>query len=448
MITQSALPYLADSQPYFETIRHLGHAVFLDSGRPKCPWGRYDIIAAAPVETLELNADNKNAFEQLEQLYSKYKTDQKEIENLPFQGGIIGHFSYDLGRSLEKIPTIAKQFSSLPDMRVGMYLWAIVTDHKEQTTQLVADSRVEAEVLQQLNTLLATKRADVVSAPETNKFRLKRPFTANLTAPEYKQKLEKVNELIHAGDCYQVNFAQRFDSQFTGDPWLAYKALREVAPTPYSAFIDSESSPILSLSPEQFLESKMQQVTTKPIKGTRPRSNNPEEDQRLKQALRDSVKDRAENLMIVDLLRNDLSKVCTHNSVKVPKLFTIESYANVHHKVSTVTGTLSEGHTPISLLAHCFPGGSITGAPKIRAMEVIEELEPHRRAVYCGSIGYISLCGRMDTSITIRTLLCEENHIYCWAGGGIVADSVKEMEYEETFDKVNNLLHCLEDTML
>ncbi|MDO6513237.1 aminodeoxychorismate synthase component I [Neptuniibacter sp. 2_MG-2023] len=448
MITQSALPYLADSQPYFETIRHLGHAVFLDSGRPKCPWGRYDIIAAAPVETLELNADNKNAFEQLEQLYSKYKTDQKEIENLPFQGGIIGHFSYDLGRSLEKIPTIAKQFSSLPDMRVGMYLWAIVTDHKEQTTQLVADSRVEAEVLQQLNTLLATKRADVVSAPETNKFRLKRPFTANLTAPEYKQKLEKVNELIHAGDCYQVNFAQRFDSQFTGDPWLAYKALREVAPTPYSAFIDSESSPILSLSPEQFLESKMQQVTTKPIKGTRPRSNNPEEDQRLKQALRDSVKDQAENLMIVDLLRNDLSKVCTHNSVKVPKLFTIESYANVHHKVSTVTGTLSEEHTPISLLAHCFPGGSITGAPKIRAMEVIEELEPHRRAVYCGSIGYISLCGRMDTSITIRTLLCEENHIYCWAGGGIVADSVKEMEYEETFDKVNNLLHCLEDTML
>jgi len=448
LITQSALPYLADSQPYFETIRHLGHAVFLDSGRPKCPWGRYDIIAAAPVETLELNADNKNAFEQLEQLYSKYKTDQKEIENLPFQGGIIGHFSYDLGRSLEKIPTIAKQFSSLPDMRVGMYLWAIVTDHKEQTTQLVADSRVEAEVLQQLNTLLATKRADVVSAPETNKFRLKRPFTANLTAPEYKQKLEKVNELIHAGDCYQVNFAQRFDSQFTGDPWLAYKALREVAPTPYSAFIDSESSPILSLSPEQFLESKMQQVTTKPIKGTRPRSNNPEEDQRLKQALRDSVKDRAENLMIVDLLRNDLSKVCTHNSVKVPKLFTIESYANVHHKVSTVTGTLSEEHTPISLLAHCFPGGSITGAPKIRAMEVIEELEPHRRAVYCGSIGYISLCGRMDTSITIRTLLCEENHIYCWAGGGIVADSVKEMEYEETFDKVNNLLHCLEDTML
>ncbi|MDO6592351.1 aminodeoxychorismate synthase component I [Neptuniibacter sp. 1_MG-2023] len=448
MITQSALPYLADSQPYFETIRHLGHAVFLDSGRPKCPWGRYDIIAAAPVETLELNADNKNAFEQLEQLYSKYKTDQKEIENLPFQGGIIGHFSYDLGRSLEKIPSIAEQFSSLPDMRVGMYLWAIVTDHKEQTTQLVADSRVEAEVLQQLNTLLTTKRAEVVSAPETHKFRLKRPFTANLTAPEYKQKLEKVNELIHAGDCYQVNFAQRFDSQFTGDPWLAYKALREVAPTPYSAFIDSESSPILSLSPEQFLESKMQQVTTKPIKGTRPRSNNPEEDQRLKQALRDSVKDRAENLMIVDLLRNDLSKVCTHNSVKAPKLFTIESYANVHHKVSTVTGTLSEEHTPISLLAHCFPGGSITGAPKIRAMEVIEELEPHRRAVYCGSIGYISLCGRMDTSITIRTLLCEENHIYCWAGGGIVADSVKEMEYEETFDKVNNLLHCLEDTML
>jgi para-aminobenzoate synthetase component 1 len=446
LIIQRPLPYLADSQPYFETVRPLGHAVFLDSGRPKCPWGRYDIIAAAPVERLELNADTPDAFAQLERLYSKYKTDHKEMEDLPFQGGIIGHFSYDLGRSIEKMPTLAEHFSTLPDMRVGMYLWAIVTDHKTQTTQLVADAQVDATLLTTLEALLADTAPNAAKA-ESDPFTLTRPFSANLSAPEYKDKLAQVNELIHAGDCYQVNFAQRFDSQFTGDPWHAYKALREVAPTPYSAFIDSDHSPILSLSPEQFLEVKMQQVTTKPIKGTRPRSDSPEEDQRLKQALVDSVKDRAENLMIVDLLRNDLSKVCTHNSVKVPKLFSIESYANVHHKVSTVTGTLSPQHTPISLLAHCFPGGSITGAPKIRAMEIIEALEPHRRTIYCGSIGYISLCGRMDTSITIRTLLCEDDHIYCWAGGGIVADSVNEMEYEETFDKVNNLLNCLHATL-
>lgn len=443
MIIQRSLPYLANSQSYLEKIRHLGDAVFLDSGRPKCPWGRYDIIAAAPVEMLEIDREDPQAFSKLQQLYDKYQTDHSEIENLPFQGGIIGHFSYDLGRSNEALPSLAEDFSDLPDMRVGMYLWAVVADHHEQCTLLIADSRIETESLQKIEDLLASKDSVDKAAP----FGLKRPFNANMSAPEYREKLNRVDEYIHSGDCYQVNFAQRFNSEYTGDPWNAYKALREIAPTPYSAFIDSGSSQILSLSPEQFLESKQQQVTTKPIKGTRPRSENAEEDLRLKQELADSIKDRAENLMIVDLMRNDLSKVCTHNSVKVPKLFNIESYANVHHKVSTVTGTLHRDCSPISLLAHCFPGGSITGAPKIRAMEIIEELEPHRRSIYCGSIGYISLCGRMDTSITIRTLLCEAQNIYCWAGGGIVADSINEMEYEETFAKVNNLLDCLEKTI-
>tara|TARA_Y100000782_G_scaffold49168_1_gene54966 strand:+ start:8531 stop:9880 length:1350 start_codon:yes stop_codon:yes gene_type:complete len=448
LIIQRSLPYLANSQSYFEKIRHLGDAVFLDSGRPKCPWGRFDIIAAAPVEVLEVSSEDATAFDKLQQLYNKYQSDHTEIESLPFQGGVIGHFSYDLGRSNESLPSLADDFSDLPDMRVGMYLWAVVADHHEKRTTLVTDSRVDAESLQKIEALLAhSTTAKSTPAKKSASFSLKRPFKANMTEPEYTQKLAKVDDYIHSGDCYQVNFAQRFNSEYTGDAWSAYKALREIAPTPYSAFIESETSQILSLSPEQFLESKQQQVTTKPIKGTRPRSANALEDQRLKQELADSIKDRAENLMIVDLMRNDLSKVCTHNSVKVPKLFNIESYANVHHKVSTVTGTLQKNCSPISLLEKCFPGGSITGAPKIRAMEIIEELEPHRRSIYCGSIGYISLCGRMDTSITIRTLLCEDNHVYCWAGGGIVADSVNEMEYEETFAKVNNLLDCLERTI-
>ncbi len=443
MITQRTLPYLSNSEPYFERIRALGQAVFLDSGKPKCPWGRFDIIAAAPVESLECRVtDGENAFAQLEALYQRYAVEKIEDPKLPFQGGIIGHFCYDLGRDIENIPNQAEAFAQLPDMRAGMYLWAVVVDHLEKTACLVADTRVPDHEIDQLERLLLHPVDE-----HTESFSLITPFATNMTKAAYKQKLAKIDDYIHAGDCYQVNFAQRWNACYQGDSWQAYKKLRLVAPTPYSAFLDSGKDQILSLSPEQFLETTAGRVTTKPIKGTRARSASPAEDNQLKQALIDSVKDRAENLMIVDLLRNDLSKVCQYNSVKVPQLFNIESYANVHHKVSTVTGQLNPDTSPIGLLRHCFPGGSITGAPKIRAMEIIEELEPHRRSIYCGSIGYISLCGRMDTSITIRTLLCENNNIYCWAGGGIVADSEPELEYKESFDKVNNLLRCMEDTI-
>lgn len=443
MINLRTLPYLANSEPYFERIRHLGHAVFLDSGRPQCPWGRFDIIAAAPEAVLELQADdNADPFNALLALYERYQIPLSEHPDLPFQGGIIGHFSYDLGRATEQLPALAATYTALPDLRAGIYLWAVVVDHHKQSATLVSTTQLCSTLIDSIEQLLLTP-LDTPAAP----FALQTRFSANLTAADYQKKLQQIDDYIHAGDCYQVNFAQRFESTFQGDSWSAYKALRRAAPTPYSAYIETDQQQILSLSPEQFLETKQQVVTTKPIKGTRPRSDDPEVDAKLKQELIDSRKDRAENLMIVDLLRNDLSKVCELHSVKVPKLFRIESYANVHHKVSTVTGALAPDHSPIALLKHCFPGGSITGAPKIRAMEIIEELEPHRRSIYCGSIGYISFCGRMDTSITIRTLLCEEDRIYCWAGGGIVADSDIQSEYEETFSKVNNLLNCLEATI-
>ncbi len=443
MINQRALPYHPSSELYFERIRHLGYAVFLDSGRPKCPWGRFDIISAQPAELIELQADSPvNPFDALQNLYNKYQITVTENPDLPFQGGVIGHFSYDLGRSTEELPNRAVAYSQLPDLRAGLYLWALVIDHQKEIATLVSVPQVSESKLSELQSILLD-----TEPPTTPSFKLLKKFDANLTPDEYREKLHRVDDYIHAGDCYQVNFTQRFKSSYSGDTWQAYKQLRKVAPTPYSAFLDAPEQQILSLSPEQFLESKQQQVTTKPIKGTRPRSDDPAQDAELKQELADSEKDRAENLMIVDLLRNDLSKVCKLNSVKVPKLFNIESYANVHHKVSTVTGTLSTDCSPVGLLKHCFPGGSITGAPKIRAMQIIEELEPHRRSIYCGSIGYISLCGRMDTSITIRTLLCEQGQVYCWAGGGIVADSDVQNEYEETFSKVNNLLHCLERTI-
>ncbi len=441
-IQQRPLPYPIDSLTLCERLRPLGDLIFLDSGRPACPWGRFDIIAAAPVEKITCTQQaSDNPFPALDSLYRQHALNVAQADHLPFVGGLMGYFSYDLGRRLEQLPQQAEASYALPDMNLGLYLWAVVVDHKLQQSTLVASPLVEHTLLDQIESRLLSD-----TAPDTNHFNLTQHFQSNISADEYRQKLAKIDDYIHAGDCYQVNFAQRFQSQYEGDPWQAYRLLRAVAPTPYSAYIDTDEGAILSLSPEQFLQVRNGEVQTRPIKGTRPRSAEPTDDAALKTELQQSTKDRAENLMIVDLLRNDLSRVCEHNSVKVPELFKVESYANVHHLVSTVTGKLPKDGSAVNLLAHCFPGGSITGAPKIRAMEIIEELEPHRRSIYCGSIGYLSLCGRMDTSITIRTLLCEGNSIYCWAGGGIVADSIIDMEYEETFNKVNNLLDCLNST--
>ena len=422
----------------------MGNAVYLDSGRPLCPWGRFDIIAAAPIEQVHFSvspATDTNPFDQLRELKSSYACAPKADPDLPFQGGLLGHFSYDLGRALEELPQSAQKDTDFPDMVVGVYLWAVVVDHDLKRCTLVSTESVDNLLLDQIERALQTP------SESDSRFALTGRFGSNVSEAQYHRALKKIDDYIHAGDCYQVNFAQRFSSTYEGDPWAAYQQLREAAPVPYSAYIENEHGAVLSLSPEQFLEVKDQKVTTKPIKGTRPRSEDKAEDAALKEELKHSTKDRAENLMIVDLLRNDLSKVCDFGSVKVPRLFAVESYRNVHHLVTTVTGQMDGRYSDIDLLEHCFPGGSITGAPKIRAMEIIDELEPHRRSIYCGSIGYISFCGQMDTSITIRTLLCENNKIHCWAGGGIVADSVSDMEYEETYNKVNNLLQSLENTL-
>ncbi|MDX2422041.1 MAG: aminodeoxychorismate synthase component I [Amphritea sp.] len=454
------LSYLANSTLYFERIRHLPAPVILDSGKPAGQYGRYDIIAADPAAQLSYQDQlthistpttkqqlSGNPFTHLQNLFNHYQIScpspqQTEIKALPFCGGLLGYFAYDLGRSLESLPEQTISDIDLPDMQVGIYGWAVIVDHEQQTAVLMTTPLVnEAEaatILQQLND------KSVVQADD---FRLSTPFSSNMSEAEYHASLTRINDYIHSGDCYQVNFAQRFSSRYQGDPWNAYKRLREHAPTPYSAYIETANGAILSHSPEQFLEVRNARVTTKPIKGTRPRGNNPALDAQLKLALHDSEKDRSENLMIVDLMRNDVSKVCEHGSVRVPKLFAVESYANVHHLVSTITGKLASNKTPIDLLAQSFPGGSITGAPKIRAMEIIEELEPHRRSIYCGSIGYLSFSGQIDTSITIRTLVCQQGEIHCWAGGGIVADSEIADEYQETYDKVNNLLWPLEETI-
>jgi para-aminobenzoate synthetase component 1 len=456
VIRRIALDYREDSSHLFESIRDLGSPLWLDSGRPLSPYGRFDIMAGAPDFLVRYDRGTLclirngisealpgSPFDALRRLLAEYESPAPQ-DDLPFCGGLIGHFGYDLGRALEQLPALAIDDIAFPEMRVGFYSWAIVVDHHCARAELIGHPSCPERRLNEL--LERLKSAPMPPAKAPPGFRLHSAFSNDLSPEHYHQALARIDAYIQAGDCYQVNFTQRFSATFEGDPWQAYQILRQAAPTPYSAYLESSDGAVLSLSPEQFLCTDRRQVTTKPIKGTRPRGENRETDAQLKQELRDSGKDRAENLMIVDLMRNDLGKVCAPGSVKVPRLFAVESYANVHHLVTTVTGTLAGQQQPLDLLEHCFPGGSITGAPKIRAMEIIDQLEPQRRNIYCGSIGYISLCGRMDTSITIRTLLCEQDRIFCWAGGGIVADSVIEQEYEETYSKVNNLLKTLEAT--
>jgi para-aminobenzoate synthetase component 1 len=448
-------------------VRHLGNAVLLDSGFPKCKRGRFDIISAAPIATISstkghlqgknlpfsltdindpftaLSLLQENAISKLsEQAHTFETSSDSTFQSPPFCGGLLGHFSYDLGRCIETLPEIAVDDINLPEMQLGLYTWAIIIDHQLSQCYLMGSELISNDEFDKLKALLATQTA----CNDTSAFSLTADFVSNVDQAYYNKALEKINNYILSGDCYQVNFAQRFSAPCKGDPLDAYQALRDAAPTHFSAFIDTDDGAILSLSPERFLSVDTDgQVITQPIKGTQPRSVDPIVDQANIDYLHHSEKDKSENLMIVDLMRNDISKSCALHSVKVPALFAVESYRNVHHLVSTVTGKLELNATPIDLLRNCFPGGSITGAPKIRAMEIIDELEPHRRSIYCGSIGYLSLCGRMDTSITIRTLLVENDTIHCCAGGGIVADSVISAEYQETFDKVNNLLNALRE---
>ncbi len=456
MIQQKALDNRLNAHEVLERVRPLGHPVLLDSSQPEAITGRYDIITAGPDRVVSMSAaglscrdsngqplqldPSQPPFACLQQLLDELGTPEP-LSDSPFNAGLMGIFGYDLGRAIEQLPEHAQADIDYPWLLVGRYLWAVIIDHVDNSCRLIWHPLAN-DVIDQVKSLLVSPACNDNSDSDT--FALTQPFASNLSADQYRQALEKIDDYIHAGDCYQINFAQRFQAQYQGDPWHAYKRLRRQATTPHAAFMESPEGAILSLSPERFLfVDNDGQVETRPIKGTRPRGKTTEEDAALAQELSTAEKDRAENLMIVDLLRNDISRNCAPGSVDVPELFSIESYPNVHHLVSSVCGTLKPGTTALNLLRDAFPGGSITGAPKIRAMEIIDELEPQRRSVYCGSIGYISCCGRMDTSITIRTLLCQEGEIYCWAGGGIVADSVIEEEYQETFNKVNNLLQGL-----
>ena len=424
-------------------------AMLLDSASPDHVNSRYDILVAEPVATLE--AKHGSCILTDDQGTHVYQQDPFTVLNcalkryfphgsdngLPFTGGALGYFGYDLGRYVEKLPATAQADIALPDMAVGLYNWALLLD-KQQQKLWYTNYQGNAEAgWKKLYARLQQPHSS--TAP----FALTGTWQANMDKAAYTAKFQQIQQYLRSGDCYQINLTQRFSAGYTGDEWQAYQLLRDKNAAPFSAFIRLPQGAVLSISPERFLQLHDNKVETKPIKGTRPRGICPMTDQVEAENLRSSTKDRAENVMIVDLLRNDLGKVCLPGSVEVPSLFAIESFPAVHHLVSTVCGTLSPQFSACDLLRGAFPGGSITGAPKVRAMQIIEQLEPQRRSVYCGAIGYINSQGDMDTNIAIRTLICSQEQIHCQAGGGIVADSDANSEYQETLDKVNKILPVL-----
>ncbi len=447
------LPYLSDSCEYFARLRHLPGAVFLDSARPHCGAGRFDLMAASPLCELRtrgslthiasasgVEASARDPFELLDAALDTHLPRQRmRVGEWPFSGGAIGFFSYELGRRMARLP-VADKPGFTPQMQVGIYPWALMQDHDRRQCALIFSDSIGAGQRQELIAL-----SSVPAVEESTAFRLESNFDSNLDREAYARAFARIQRYILDGDCYQVNLAQRLTARCSGDPWHAYRRLRARMASPFSAFMTAGEATVLSFSPERFLHITDGRVETRPIKGTMRRATRSDADQRQVERLLASAKDRAENIMIVDLMRNDLGRTCRTGSVRVEKLCGLESYANVHHLVSVVTGQIAPGRTPLEVLANCFPGGSITGAPKIRAMQIIDELEPDARSVYCGSIGYVSASGTMDTSIAIRTLVHAAGHIHSWGGGGIVADSDCETEYRESLLKIEPLLNGLLD---
>ncbi|MGY0075195.1 aminodeoxychorismate synthase component 1 [Vibrio proteolyticus] len=429
----------------FCNIEHQPWAMLLRSASESHIDSRFDILVACPVATLttrqqqteiqtpsESYLSKADPFALIQQLQQQWLPEVTCDLDLPFVGGALGYFAYDLGRRVEVMPELAARDLHTPDMAVGLYDWALIVDHQQHSAYVVGN-----QVEQRWQWLCSQQ------AKTTDAFTLTSGWASNMSKADYTNKFNQVQDYLLSGDCYQINLAQRFSARYHGSEWQAYDKLERFNLAPFSAFIRTESGAILSVSPERFLQVNQRMIETKPIKGTRPRSEDPQTDAASARELAEAEKDQAENLMIVDLLRNDLGRVAKPGSVHVPKLFDIESFPAVHHLVSTIRAELDPAYSPTDLLRASFPGGSITGAPKIRAMEIIEELEPHRRSAYCGSIGYISRHGRMDTSITIRTLVAEQGQLFAWAGGGVVADSQCDAEYQETLDKLSRILPVL-----
>lgn len=423
----------------FAPLANLPYSVFLDSSKKNHPLSRYSYIGWHPFETIEsrcgrvtiTNADHQftyaaEAFQVVRERLALWGENVKTRDNLPpFQGGGIGYFGYDLARGLENLPAHAAQ-TEQPDMCIGLYDKVIAFDLASGEAYLMIHATDEETANTHKAYIENITNGDVPSFTGADMaWRTEREDAA------YKADIARVVEYIYAGDIFQANLSRRFSATLPDDfdAFAQYSHLRAINGAPYGAFLNFGDVKLASCSPERFLEVKGRDVETRPIKGTHISA----------ESLAQSEKDRAENIMIVDLLRNDLSKVCEDHSVEVEKLCAIESFEGLHHLVSTVRGRLRGDMSALDALRACFPGGSITGAPKIRAMQIIEELEPHRRGAYCGAIGYVGFDGSMDTSIAIRTLVHEGSTVHLQTGGGITAQSDPQAELDETLVKAEKI---------
>ena len=451
------LPYCADSAGYMRALATFELPAYLDSANFGGKNGRRDVLAAEPVAYLCIEdgklSCSENAAEfvgdsidtkelllyirQLRNLFiPTYNENGEEPSVADHCGAILGYLGYPVLHNKSKF--------RIHDAFVGVYRWTLVVDHEQKNCSLRFHATCSDETIERIC-------ASVKAALRARKlipgggFHLSSDFTKQSSLKDYSSAFSDIKTRIERGDCYQVNLTQCFKTQCQGKPLDAYLKLREATAAPFSAYIDWGAGALLSLSPERFLSLQGKRVLTQPIKGTRPRGASEEEDARLATELICSEKDRAENLMIVDLLRNDLGRVCETGSIQVNQLFTVESFSNVHHLVSAVSGQLSDGMDAMDLLENCFPGGSITGAPKLSAMHVIQEVEQAPRRAYCGTVFCWSADGSFDSNITIRSLLWQQGELSCWAGGGIVADSICAEEYRECFDKIDNIFSALQD---
>ena len=422
--------------------------ILLDSARDPDGLGRYSFMGINPFKKIVysqgvIKEDGKpvhgDPFEVLKDRLSKYRVDNDS--KLPFIGGAMGYLSYDLGRVLETLPETLPEVVQIPDLYFVFYTNIIIVDHHRHgvyISELCEDGRTPIH-LDRLVSVIGKGRMNSVRSLETVDWEMKSPFTKDT----YMAAVERMRQFIKTGDIYIANMTHTFIGSSEEGGYDIYRRLRYLNPAPFGAYLPLDGFEIMSSSPERFMQVRNGKAVTRPIKGTRPRSDDPEEDQRQITLLEESEKDKSELLMVVDLERNDLSKVCRPYTVKVTELFAVESYATVHHLVSTVEGMLREDVDAVDCMKACFPGGSITGTPKIRAMEVIEALEANRRNIYTGCIGYFGFDGNCDFNIVIRTLLKKDDKVFLGVGGGITWESDPEAEYIETLDKAKAMFRTL-----
>jgi para-aminobenzoate synthetase component I len=472
MINKSGWLWTEECEPafppeqLFDIFRGQPGCFFLDSATDPEKLGRYSIMGSQPFlvfkshgltctidQNGERTTETGNPLDILSRYLDIFHID-RQTTPLPCTGGAIGYFSYDLGHFIEHLPSAAIDDLNLPECWLGFYDRMLIYYNRRKKAHIVSTGFPEKEEkartarakerLDQLKSEIEGYRPDKqtvgrIDIPEEKDIRL----TANFTRDEYLRAVAKARQYISDGDIFEVNISQRCETELRCQPYDLYRRLRKINPAPFAAYLDYGEMQIISSSPERFLRLDGDRVETRPIKGTLRRGKTPAEDEGNARLLLNSEKDHAENMMIVDLERNDLGRVCRFGTVKVTELAILETYPTVFHLTSTITGQLREGVKQIDLIKATFPGGSITGAPKIRAMEIIDELEPTRRSVYTGSLGYLSFDGNMDLNIVIRTFLVIEKRVYCQVGGAVVYDSDPEAEYQETLDKGRALFRSL-----